>query len=133
MLGSGVVYLLVGAGFWVLPAFNQRVAGLLGAAFGMSEGEALPAALWLPLGVSMMFTIATCALLAAVDPRRNRVFVLPVMVSKAVSTLCAGSLVLFGTGQASALGVVLTDLPLFVATLWMYAAAVRSVNGSWLR
>lgn len=133
MMGCGVVYLAVGLGFWVFPAFNQQIAGLAGVALGLAERDVLPAPLWTPLAVSMMFTIATCSALAAIDPRRNRVFVLPVLVSKAVSTLCAASLLLAGVGQASALGVILTDLPLLLITLWLYVAAVRSVNGSWLR
>lgn len=133
MLGSGLIYAVVGLFFAFFPGTGRLLAGLPGVALGLPEGDALPASLWHPLAVSMMLTIATCALLAGIDPRRNRPYALPVIVSKATSTFTALGLVLAGQAQASALGVVVTDLPILVATAALYAAATRSVNGSWLR
>ena len=132
MLICGVVYLLGGIGFWLLPAFNQAIAEVITGFAGLGTSGALPAPMWLPLGISMMWTIAACALIAGVDPRRNRVFAIPVIVSKGVSTAAAAWFVIRGVGQASALAVVITDLPLLIATLWLYRAAMCSVGGRWL-
>lgn len=133
LLGSAVVYGGAGLVFWVFPAWCQWVSGWLGEAVGLETGRALPASLWHPLGVSMMFTISCCAAMAGIDPRRNRPFVLPLIVSKLASTAVAIGWLLTGHGLASTLGVVATDLPIAGVTIAMYAAAVRSVNGSWLR
>jgi hypothetical protein len=132
MLICGCVYLLGGLSFWVFAALNQAIAEWFVGFASLPISEPFPAAMWVALGVSLMWMLGASCLLAGWDPRRNRLLAVPVMVSKLVSTLAAFSFVLSGVGQASALAVVLTDLPLFFATVWLYHRAVRSVGGRWL-
>jgi len=132
MLATGTIYGLGALSFGFLPALTQRLGGWGGVALGLPVGVALPGSMWLALGVSMMCMLTLCCLMVARDPRANRPFVLPVLLSKAVSTLYAGVLVLLGQAEASALGTVATDLPLFVVTFFLARSALRSVNGNWL-
>jgi hypothetical protein len=132
MLATAVLYGLGALSFGILPSLTQRWGGLGGAALGLPVGDALPGPMWLVLGVSMMCMLTLCCLMVGRDPRGNRPFVLPVLLSKWVSSLYAGTLVILGQAEASALGTVATDLPLFVATFVLARSAMRSVNGKWL-
>ena len=132
MLICGCVYLIGGISFWAFTGLNQAVAEWMAGFSGLPTGTVFPVPMWTALGVSMMWMLGVCCLLAGWDPRRNRLLAIPVIVSKAISTLAGLSFVLCGVGQASVLTVVLTDLPLFFATVWLYHHAVRSVGGRWL-
>ncbi len=132
MLMTGGIYLVGGLTFWAFPGLTQSLAEWGVGFAGLPISPALPAPMWTALGISLMWMLGVSALLAGWDPRRNRLLAVPVMVSKLISTLAALSFVVLGAGQASALATVITDLPLFLITAWLYHGAVRSSGGRWL-
>ena len=88
---SGWLYGAGGLTFAVLPGLSHQLPDAL-------ARQLLPFVSWTPmpptaayswtaLGVSMMVTISACAFLAARDPQAHRDFALPIMLSKAVSSL----------------------------------------------
>jgi len=81
---------------------------------------------WTVLAVSMMATITTCCILAARSPVDGRLFALPVIVSKALSSL--GGLLLLGIHAKYPiyLGLFLTDFPLLVITWLLFRATGRA-------
>jgi hypothetical protein len=85
---------------------------------------------WLFLAVSMMFTIATCCLIAALDVGKNMNFAIPVMVSKFVSSTCGLWWFIHATPRGFAyLVIFLTDFPLFVLAILFYAGALTARRG----
>jgi len=133
MLGSGVVYLLGALFFSILPEMSANVAGFTGSLLGFAVVEDSARGLWHPLACGLMFAIASAALMVGIDPRRNRTFAIPVIVSKGSTVLLAVVDLMTREAGASTLGIVVTDFPLFLVTAFLYIGAMRSVGGSWLR
>jgi hypothetical protein len=131
MLISAALYAIGGLSFAVSPgesfgAWDRRIRKLFG--LGWEDIPAVTIHHWTVLAISMMATITVCSLLAARDPVRNRDFAVPVMVSKAVSTL--GALILLATEQpyGAYLLVIATDFPLLALTWWFWRAADREAT-----
>src|SRR5688500_4402061 len=99
--------LLLGAASLALGA-----AGCLGADVGALGGPGRRA-------------VAGCALLAGLEPRRNRPFALPIALAGLGGTLAAAL-----AGDAAAAGI---EAAATAATAGLLAAARASVNGPWLR
>lgn len=132
--------------FALLSAGVYAAAALFFAAFPLltlvisSQGGPITlgpgARLWHTLAIAMMAMLALCCLLAARAPRENRKLLLPVLLSKATSvgmailtlgiwqSLTAEEL----SGRRTLITVILTDLPLFVATAWFYWKSAPGVH-----
>ena len=79
---------------------------------------------WLVLTTSMMLMLVVCCGLCAYDPEKYLVLVLPVLFSKACSTLSYTLLFSFQKRFFAYLVGAFTDGPLFVVTLILYLRAV---------
>jgi len=142
MLSSGLLFLallLAEVALLALLVWNREHWELPSSAFS--------------LGAGLLAAAACCALLAGADPRRNRPFVLPVLAAETGCALLASCQLLLMPGgvlrpfteqETFTRGALVAtppfDLPLLalcaplaLATFLLLRAAVRSVNGSWLR
>jgi hypothetical protein len=130
-LATAVLYTGSGLFFAVFPTWTLRLAAL-DPHLSMSPG----ARLWHVLSVSMMAMLALCCWIASRSPRENRRFLLPVILSKAVSTgMAAATLVRWRVYSPEAMAgrhtlwtAIGTDFPLFLATAWFYWKAAPGVN-----
>ena len=130
-LASAALYAASGLFFAAQPHLTLRIA----AAFEpISFGPG--ARLWHTLSVSMMAMLALCCYLAGRAPRENRRFLLPVILSKAVSTgMAALTLMSWNAWHAEAWAgrrtlwtAIGTDFPLLVATAYLFWRAAPGVN-----
>ena len=94
---------------------------------GHLPGEALPREdrFWNALAVSLMATLTTLCAVAASDVRRHRSFVLPVLVSKAVSSGMYLLRYAENPRRTSHLAGALCDGSILAVTLRRYRAATR--------
>jgi hypothetical protein len=127
MTASAWAYALAGLAFALLPDLPRDLAERFWLGLpccsdwrAMAPGQGDP---WLALGVSMMATIATCSWLAGRDPVRLADCALPVVVSKATSSLAGLSLFVFQAQHPLYVTVATTDLPLCVVTLVLWRRA----------
>ena len=116
----GAAYLAGAAVFAFAPGLTYRLASL-----GNSASLGPEALFWNALAASMMVASGTACFVVARAPRTLRHALLPVVLAKLTST--ALGIAHFGAGKA--LGVlVLTDLPIFTLTLFVYRAAAPGVH-----
>ena len=121
-LATAALYACSGLFFAVLPHLTLKIAAAW-QPIAMGPG----ARMWHTLSISMMAMLALCSYLAGSAPRENRRFLLPVILSKGISTgMAALTLLTWRASHAeawagrrtlwSAIG---TDLPLLIATAWI--------------
>ena len=115
-----VVYLLGAVFFAAAPGLTYRIAS-------MGEASALSAEgyFWNALSVAMMVAISLSCWLVSRRPRDYRHALLPVIAAKLTSSVLG--LVHMKWGRALP-AIIVTDLPLFVLTLWVYRAAAPGVH-----
>jgi hypothetical protein len=128
---SAAVYAAAAIFFAAFPLLTLKIASQ-GGPITLGPG----ARLWHALAIAMMAMLALCCLLAGRAPRENRKLLLPVLLSKATSvgiavltlarwqSLTAEEL----AGRRTLITVILTDLPLFLATSWFYWTAAPGVH-----
>jgi hypothetical protein len=128
---SAAVYAAAAVFFAAFPLLTLKISSQ-GGPITLGPG----ARLWHALAIAMMAMLAFCCLLAARAPRENRKLLLPVLLSKATSvgmailtlawwqSLTAEEL----SGRRTLITVILTDLPLFLATSWFYWKAAPGVH-----
>jgi hypothetical protein len=92
---------------------------------GLLPGEPVPTGdrFWNALGVSLMATLTTLCGMAALDVRRHRRFILPVLVSKAVSSGMYAWRYAGRPARTSYLAGAVCDGSIFAITLQRYLAA----------
>lgn len=121
--------------FWLLgenPLF-EWLGWELG--HGKVNAQGTPAEyFWVFLSFSMMMTIAACGYISSKDIRKNRSVVIPLILSKLASSLCA-LIFYYSRGLFAYLVIFVTDFPLFVLTLYLYLKAdtgrIPEVYQSW--
>ncbi len=129
LIVSGIVYFVVGFAFalipdkilWAINAVSHRVTPWLPSAGPLNER------FWVALAFSMMMTIAALCFIASLNIRRNKAYVVPLLIAKAASTLSA--LAYFASPshrQLASLVVVLVDGSLFCLTLYFFVRAQRA-------
>jgi len=133
MQASVLLYAVGGASFAAFPRWSFELGDrLYRQAPGVADWPSPPETAvfaWTVLAVSMMATITTCSFFAARDPVDGRLFAVPVMVSKALSS-AGGLLLLFLHAKYPIyLGLFLTDFPLLVVT-WVLYRASGAANSS---
>jgi hypothetical protein len=117
------VYFLGAVGFAAFPGLTFRLVTL-----GEASSFTQEAAFWNALAVAMMVAIAAACAVVAQRPRERRHALLPVIAAKLTSSAMA-AVHLAGSGGGRALAaIILTDFPLFVATLLVYRAAAPGVH-----
>ena len=128
LIVSGIVYLIVGFAFALIPEPLLRAVNALSRVLTPCLPPAgLPRErFWVALAFSMMMTISALCFAAALNIQRNKGYVLPLLVAKAASTL--SSLVYFAvsTHQLANLVIVLVDGTLFCLTLYFFVRAQRA-------
>ena len=126
---SGIVYFVVGFAFALLPdqilhvvnAVAQRVTPWLPPAGPLRER------FWVALAFSMMMTIAALCFIASLNIRRNKGYVVLLLIAKAASTLSALAYFASPTHrQFASLVIVLVDGSLFCLTLYFFVRAQRA-------
>lgn len=130
-LATAALYAATGLFFAVLPRLSLRIA-----AGGEPISFGPGARMWHALSISMMAMLAVCSYFAGRAPRENRRFLVPVIVSKACSTLMAvGGLLTWHAAHAEAWAgrrtlwaAISTDLPLLLVTAWLYWKAAPGVS-----
>ncbi len=89
---------------------------------------------WVFLSFSMMVTIAACSYIASKDIRKNRSVIIPLILSKLASSLCALTFY-YSRGLFAYLVIFIADFPLFLLTLYFYLKAdtgrIPEVYQSW--
>jgi hypothetical protein len=125
-LATAVLYACAGLFFAVLPQLTLTIA---------ASGGALPfgpaARFWQVMAVAMMAMLTLCCWLASRAPRENRRLLLPVMLSKGISTGFAAVALLTSSdaaGRRALLSIITSDLPLLLATAWFYWRAAPGVR-----
>ena len=82
----------------------------------------------------MMVTIAACSYIASKDIRKNRSVIIPLILSKLASSLCALTFY-YSRGLFAYLVIFIADFPLFLLTLYFYLKAdtgrIPEVYQSW--
>ena len=123
-----VVYALGALGFAAVPRLTFRLVTLDGAPVGWTA----QAIFWNALAVAMMTAIATSCAVVAGRPRERRHALLPVVAAKLTTSLLAAlHLVhLHGPGSRALVAILLTDLPLFLLTLFVYRSAALGVHSA---
>jgi uncharacterized protein (DUF362 family) len=128
LIVSGIAYLFVGFAFALIPDPILRAVNALSRVLTPCLPPAgLPRErFWVALAFSMMMTISALCFLAALNLRRHKGYVVPLLVAKAASTL--SSLVYFAasTHQLASLVIFLVDGTLFCVTLYFFVRAQRA-------
>ena len=130
MLIYTVMFAIGCAQFYTGPDKLLTRLNTVGAWFGFDPVPLSGERFWLFLAVSLMATITTCCLIAAINIRENRHFVLPVIVSKLVSSsIGMKQFVAVKPHGFMYLVIFLTDFPLFVLAVWFYLRALSGKGG----
>ena len=118
---SGLVYLISGLIFALFPV---SLVEILVRISGMSRHMVIAPSFWHPLAVSMMAMLVVCSLFVWQDPEKNRVFFIPIIVSKFTSSFFSVISVLAGHPTVLLI-IFVVDFPLFLATLLVYRTIPR--------
>jgi uncharacterized protein (DUF362 family) len=127
LVGSGIVYLVVGFAFVLLP--NPILGTIHRLSRFLLPGLPVPALpedrFWVVLAFSMMMTITALCFLAAFDVRRKRGYILPLLLAKFASA--AGGLLTFvlATRCFACLAIFVVDGTIFGLTFFFFVRAQR--------
>ena len=130
-LACAALYGGAGLFFAAFPLLTLQLASQ-GGPISLGPG----ARLWHVLSVSMMAMLALCCWQVSKAPRENRAFLLPVLLSKLVSTAMAALTLLRWSafspeafsGRRTLFTVIGTDFSLFLVTAWLYWKAAPGVR-----
>lgn len=125
---SGWTYLVVGFAFAIIPDrlmefINQLSLWLLPS---LPTTEPSLEKFWLAMTFSMMMTIAAACFMAAHNIRKNKGFVIPLLISKSASALCSLVFFLWSTKYLAYLVIFVVDGSIFWFTLYFYLRANRA-------
>jgi len=128
LVASGLVYLVAGFAFAFIPtpilnsinALSQWLTPDLPLAKIPNER------FWVSLSFSMMMTITILCWMAALNVKRNRGYVFPLLVAKLASTLSSLAFFFLVTRQLASVVIVIVDGSLFCVTLVFFVRAQRA-------
>ena len=128
LVASGVVYLVAGFAFAFVP--NPILKAINALSHWLTPD--LPLAkipnerFWVSLSFSMMMTITVLCWMAALNVKRNRGYVFPLLVAKLASTLSSLAFFFLVTRQLASMVIVIVDGSLFAVTLVYFVRAQRA-------
>jgi uncharacterized protein (DUF362 family) len=128
MLASAVVYLIVGWVFLLKPGLTFDLMNWLSSALD-TKLKPIPYSVeefWLSLTFSMMMTIAALSFMAFYNVRKNKGYVVCVLISKSMSALSALGLFFFSVRYFAYIGIFLVDGSIFWVTLIFFMRANRA-------
>jgi uncharacterized protein (DUF362 family) len=128
LIASAFTYLVVGSAFAMVPA---QVLGLLNALSTLLVPKLALAPVpsgrfWVSLSFSMMMTISALCFTAQANVRKNKGYVVPVLVAKAASVGSALVFLLWSERYFAHWAIVVVDGSLFWLTLFFFVRASRA-------
>jgi uncharacterized protein (DUF362 family) len=128
MLLSAIAYFVVGFAFAFLPYPILRLLNFLSRILAPGL-EVMPLSVekfWLSMTFSMMMTIAALSYIAQHNVRRNKGYVIPVLISKMASSLSALCFFIFSTRYFAYLVIFTVDGSIFWITLFFFIRANKA-------
>ncbi len=125
---SAVTYLVAGLAFAVAPEQILRIINFFSGLF-IPSLKLMPITaekFWLSLAFSMMMTITVLCFLAQYNVRKNKLFIFPLLVAKAASSLSAIGFFIFSDRYFAYLAIFLVDGAIFWITLYFFLRASRA-------
>jgi uncharacterized protein (DUF362 family) len=128
MLISGLAYLFVGFAFAVVPELILDLTNRLSQALapGLSEIPISVEKFWLSLTFSMMMTIAALCFIARHNVRKNKNYIIPLLISKAASAMTGVCFFFFSARYLAYLVIFVVDGSIFWLTLYFYLRANKA-------
>jgi uncharacterized protein (DUF362 family) len=122
MLFSAILYFVGGSVFIISEKFFLGTLNFVSRLItpNLPEIPICEGKFWLFLAHAMMMTIAMSSYIAQLDIRKNKHFMVPVLVSKITATVAAIWYCIFSTMYLAYLFMIIVDGSLFVITLYFY-------------
>jgi len=120
---SAVTYLVGGLAFAFVPEKVLNAIKFFSGLLGLPPLPEPTEKFWLSLAFSMMMTITVLCYIAAYNVRKNKHFIIPLLVAKAASALSAGCFFLFSGRYFAYLVIFLVDGSIFWITLYFFIRA----------
>ncbi len=128
MLLSAIAYFVVGIVFIIMPGYLLELINRLSVAIlpGLDPIPISVEKFWLSLTFSMMMTIAALSFIAQHNIRKNKGYVIPVMISKCASALSSLCFFIFSAKYLAYLVIFMVDGSIFWITLFFYLRANKA-------
>jgi len=125
---SAAAYFVVGLAFVLMPEIILKALNLFSRILtpGLPEMPLSVEKFWLSMTFSMMMTIAALSYIAQRNVRKNKGYVIPVLISKAASSLSALCFFLFSARYFAYLVIFLVDGLIFWITFFFYLRASKA-------
>jgi uncharacterized protein (DUF362 family) len=125
---SAAAYFVVGLAFVLMPETILKALNLFSRILtpGLPGMPLSVEKFWLSMTFSMMMTIAALSYIAQRNVRKNKGYVIPVLISKAASSLSALCFFLFSARYFAYLAIFLVDGLIFWITLFFYLRASKA-------
>ncbi|MEE9610560.1 MAG: DUF362 domain-containing protein [Desulfatiglandales bacterium] len=128
MVISAITYLAVGFAFVLMPGQILRVFNLCSRIItpGLEEIPLSTEKFWLSMTFSMMMTIAALCYITQHNIRKNKGYIIPLLISKSASALSALCFFIFSARYLAYLGIFIVDGSIFWITLFFYLRASKA-------
>lgn len=128
MILSAIAYLVVGFAFAIAPGLILKVVNIFSRVLvpGLEEIPISVEKFWLSMTFSMMMTIAALCYIAQHNVRKNKGYVIPLLISKSASALSALCFFIFSAKYFAYLVIFIVDGSIFWITLFFYIRASRA-------
>ena len=128
MLASALVYLAVGWMFLLKPGFTLDLMNWLSKALKTGLADIPPSSekFWLSLTFSMMMTISALSFMVFYNVRKNKPYVVMVLISKSMSALSSLGLFFFSMRYFAYISIFIVDGSIFWITLMFFLRANRA-------
>ena len=128
MVISAITYVVVGFAFALMPGLILNVVNLFSRIVtpGLEEIPLPVEKFWLSMTFSMMMTIAALCCFAQHNIRKNKGYVIPVLISKTASSLAALCFFIFSARYFAYLVIFIVDGSIFWITLFFYIRANKA-------
>ncbi len=128
MVISAIIYLVVGFAFVLMPGQILWVFNLCSRIImpGLEEIPLSVEKFWLSMTFSMMMTITALCYIAQHNIRKNKGYIIPLLISKSASALSALCFFIFSARYLAYLGIFIVDGSIFWITLFFYLRASKA-------
>jgi uncharacterized protein (DUF362 family) len=125
---SAITYLVVGFAFAFIPIPIFKIINLFSRILtpGLEQIPLSVEKFWLSLAFSMMMTISTLSFIAQHNVRKNKGYIVPLLISKCVSSLSAFCFFMFSARYLAYLAIFIVDGSIFWVTLLFYLRANKA-------
>ncbi|HBR17278.1 MAG: hypothetical protein A3G39_01805 [Deltaproteobacteria bacterium RIFCSPLOWO2_12_FULL_43_16] len=125
---SAAAYLVVGFAFAIAPGEILKAINLISGVLtpGLKEVSLSVERFWLSLTFSMMMTIAALSYIAQRNVRKNKGYIIPLLISKSASALSGMAFFILSARYLAYLAIFIVDGSIFWITLFFYVRANRA-------